>query len=221
MARRGPDRPPGPKGHRHDRRPRRELEEDPDVPGPAHASPCLDTPVDVASERCVFCAIIAGDGLASVVYSDDLVTAFLDIRPVTPGHTLIVPKRHGASIADIDDDAYVRWFEVGRAVAAALLSSSLRAEGFNLIVADGDVAGQDISHAHLHVIPRFADDGYAFDDVAVRDWNDPPPTRTTLDEQAAELRRVLTSRVGRGRGSVPGPPTGSRSVRRVRGRLGC
>ena len=103
---------------------------------------------------CVFCAIVSGDAPARRVYEDEHVLAFLDIRPFSPGHTLIVPKRHAAGLADLDPDDLARMFQVAGRVALALRSSELPADGVHLVLNDGRAAAQTVFHAHVHAIPR-------------------------------------------------------------------
>ena len=112
------------------------------------------------TSSCVFCAIVAGEAPASTVYRDDMVTAFMDIRPVNAGHVLVVPRQHMVSLLELDEETAGRMTAVGMRIAGALRASGVRFEGFNLFLADGEVAGQEVFHVHLHVIPRFAGDGF-------------------------------------------------------------
>ena len=109
---------------------------------------------------CVFCGILAGRLSASIVFRDDVCCAFLDIQPINPGHVLVVPIAHAACLAELDAEVGAHVFKVGQRVAAALRGSGLRCEGVNLSLADGAVAGQEVFHVHLHVIPRYAGDGF-------------------------------------------------------------
>ncbi|HEU5430062.1 MAG TPA: HIT family protein [Thermomicrobiales bacterium] len=136
--------------------------------------------------ECVFCAIVAGEAPASIVREDEATLAFLDINPVTPGHLLVVPKRHASFLADLEPADGGRLFVVGMRLAAALRSSGLRCEGVNLFLADGKAAGQEVFHVHLHVIPRFAGDGFRIDaDGSAH------PSRVELDADAARIRDSL------------------------------
>lgn len=134
---------------------------------------------------CVFCNIVAGTAAASFVHRDDLVAAFLDIRPVTPGHLLVVPNQHLVSIADVPADVVARIFTVARDLAGALRQSGIRADGVNLSLADGEAAGQEVWHAHVHVIPRFEGDGFR---ITADAWRGPQPDRDTLDSLANRIR---------------------------------
>jgi histidine triad (HIT) family protein len=109
---------------------------------------------------CVFCRLVSGQAEVSVVYEDERTVTFMDIQPVVPGHMLIVPRRHAALLADLDVDDGAQLFRVGQLAAAALRASDLRCEGVNFFLADGEAAGQDIFHAHLHVFPRHRGDGF-------------------------------------------------------------
>ncbi len=132
---------------------------------------------------CVFCAIVAGSAPASVLYDDDRVLAFLDIRPITPGHLLVIPKHHAPYLANLDEDIGAHMYRVATRLAQALRVSDLRCEGVNLFLADGEAAGQEVFHVHLHVFPRFAGDKVRIEG----DWSS-VPTRTDLDATAAKLR---------------------------------
>jgi diadenosine tetraphosphate (Ap4A) HIT family hydrolase len=138
----------------------------------------------MAETDCVFCGILAGDIEASVVYEDDRTTTFMDIQPVVRGHVLVVPRAHAGRLAELDPEDGERLFRVGQLAAAALYASTLRCEGVNFFVADGETAGQDVFHVHLHVIPRFRDDGFGL--KLPEDWAVRP--REELDDTAAILR---------------------------------
>ena len=109
----------------------------------------------------------------------------MDIRPVNPGHVLVIPSSHAAFLAELDPESGADLFRVGQRVAAALRRSDLGCEGVNLLLADGEAAGQEIFHVHLHVIPRHRGDGSGFKFGAGRF---PPPARTVLDGIAGKLR---------------------------------
>jgi histidine triad (HIT) family protein len=109
---------------------------------------------------CIFCEIVDGTAQASVVYRDDRSVAFMDTRPVTAGHLLVVPLAHAASLADLDPMVGGHLFAVARRLAAAIRRSGLKADGINFFLADGEAAGQEVFHVHLHVFPRFDGDGF-------------------------------------------------------------
>jgi len=110
-------------------------------------------------KNCIFCKIIAGEIPSLKIYEDDLVYAFMDISPINCGHVLVIPKEHHTSAATIPENTAGRMFLVGSRIGVAQ-RRSLEADGFNLHLSDGTVAGQVVMHAHLHVVPRWADDGF-------------------------------------------------------------
>ena len=134
---------------------------------------------------CIFCAIIDGETEGSFVGATERAVAFMDILPVGPGHTLVVPRRHAVGLTDLDPEDGADVFRLAQRIAVAQWELGL-ATGVNLFLADGSDAGQEIFHAHLHVIPRRPDDPM----VLHVDY-EPPPDRDRLDEQAAELREAL------------------------------
>jgi histidine triad (HIT) family protein len=107
--------------------------------------------------HCIFCKIVAGQIPSARLLETDKAVAFLDVNPVNHGHTLLVPRTHAAQLSDLADAVAA---EVGallprlcRAIVAAT-----GAHGLNIIVNNGQAAGQTINHCHWHVIPRFHDD---------------------------------------------------------------
>lgn len=111
------------------------------------------------SGACVFCEIVAGRAESSVVAEDDAVLAIMDIRPVTRGHLLVIPRAHHVGLADLPPDTGRRVFEMARHIGSGL-RESLGCAGVNLFLADGAAAGQEVFHAHVHVIPRYRRDGF-------------------------------------------------------------
>jgi histidine triad (HIT) family protein len=114
------------------------------------------------NNQCIFCRILDGSEPASFLYRDDCCTAFMDIQPVNPGHLLIIPNDHFPSLADTDPDTVAHLIRVAHRLAPALRASGLRCEGINLFMADGEAAGQEVFHVHLHVVPRYRGDGFGF-----------------------------------------------------------
>lgn len=108
--------------------------------------------------ECVFCSIVAGDIPCAKVYEDAQVLAFLDIHPVTPGHVLLIPKEHFPLLTDIPEETMAA---LGRAMPrlARALVRATGAQGFNVFQSNGHCAGQEIMHAHFHLIGRRAGDG--------------------------------------------------------------
>ncbi len=136
---------------------------------------------------CVFCRIVEGQAEASLVYQDELVTAFMDILPVNEGHLLVVPNDHSQGLEGLSDASGARIFAVARRLALALFRSGLRCEVVNLYLADGRAAGQEVLHVHLHVLPRYSGDGFGLRRTKLL----MPPSRRDLDGVADSIRRAL------------------------------
>ena len=143
---------------------------------------------------CVFCRILAGELPGTFVYRDARCAAFMDIKPVNPGHLLVVPLKHATHLADLDRAAAGHLMEVGHRLAGALRASGLRCEGVNFFLADGEAAGQEVFHVHLHVLPRFQGDGFGLrfgPDYVER-------SRAELEGSAGQILRALASGSGQG-----------------------
>ncbi|WP_040161011.1 HIT family protein [Nigerium massiliense] len=126
---------------------------------------------------CLFCKIVQGEIPSHEVYSDDAAYAFLDVSPVKPGHTLVVPRTHVADA--LEDPEVLASIAPAISATARVLRDRLGADGFNLLSNVGEVAGQSVQHLHVHVIPRTADapgmanlltkdDSLAIDDIVAR-----------------------------------------------------
>jgi histidine triad (HIT) family protein len=151
---------------------------------------------------CQSCLLATGEAEASIVHQDERTVTFMDIEPAVSGHMIVVPRRHAASLAELDAEDGAQLFRVGQLAAAALRASELRCEGVNFHLADGEGAGQEVFHVHLHVFPRHADDGF-------REWFPPDCSVRPLRARGGcggprarladggRTRRVTTSRFTR------------------------
>jgi histidine triad (HIT) family protein len=135
--------------------------------------------------NCTFCDILAGKLPASHVYQDEICSVFMDIRPVNSGHVLVIPKQHTASLAELVEDTGGHLFAIGQRVATALRRSGIRCEGINFFLADGESAGQEIFHVHLHIFPRYKGDGFG---LQFGPHYDKRPSRAELDAVAEKIR---------------------------------
>lgn len=133
---------------------------------------------------CPFCAIVADEAPAYRLTEDDRTLAFLDIAPVNPGHALVVPKLHRETLTEMGPDLVADTFRSARSVVAAV-ESALDPDGLNLLQTNGEAAGQEVFHAHVHVLPRYADD-----DVSV-DWPRTELTEADGSEVATAIREEL------------------------------
>jgi histidine triad (HIT) family protein len=142
---------------------------------------------EAVTPGCVLCAIVAGEEPASFVHRDGLVSAFLDIRPINPGHLLVVPNEHVERTRDLPSPLLARVFEVASALARSFPADGIRSEGTNLLAADGAAAGQTVFHAHVHVVPRYPGDGFGLDR---RPGNPPAGGRAELEAHASSIRAM-------------------------------
>ncbi|EJN59686.1 HIT family protein [Halogranum rubrum] len=110
------------------------------------------------SEDCIFCSIVAGDIPGRVVSETETTLAFLDVNPLAPGHTLVVPKDHHARLGDLPDDVAADLFAEVHALAPRV-EDAVDADATTVGINDGEAAGQEVPHVHAHIVPRFDGDG--------------------------------------------------------------
>jgi histidine triad (HIT) family protein len=136
------------------------------------------------AEDCIFCKIVRRQATSSIVYEDEKILAFVDIRPVSEGHTLIIPKRHYVDVFDTPNELLANMYIVTKKVAVAVKKAT-GADGISVVQQNGKAAGQDIFHMHVHVIPRFEGKKMLhFNELAM-------VSREVLDEVAARIRKEL------------------------------
>jgi histidine triad (HIT) family protein len=140
-----------------------------------------------AAQDCIFCAIGTRQHRASVVFEDETVVVFMDLNPITPGHLLVIPRKHAVGLEDLDRATSAHVWSVGHDMARALRRSSFRCEGINVFLCDGEAASQTVFHFHLHVIPRFACDGWSLK------ANSTERERSLLDDDAQAIRDAIAS----------------------------
>jgi diadenosine tetraphosphate (Ap4A) HIT family hydrolase len=140
---------------------------------------------------CIFCEIAAAREPASVVLRDRGVLAFSSNAPVNPGHLLVIPEVHAPDLTELDHDLGARLFVTAQRLGSALRRSALRCDAVTLFLADGEAASQIVPHVHLHVIPRFAGDGFKLNPRGgVTTWEN-LPSRDELDATAQAVRDAL------------------------------
>jgi histidine triad (HIT) family protein len=105
-------------------------------------------------QSCIFCQIVRKQAPASIIYEDETVLVFLDIRPLNLGHTLVIPKGHYVDIFDIPENVLSQTHKVSK-LASLAVKKATNANGISIIQQNGKAAGQDIFHIHVHVVPRF------------------------------------------------------------------
>ena len=134
-------------------------------------------------EDCIFCKIVAGDIPSMKVYEDENCIAIMDINPATPGHVLIIPRKHAADLTEMDEALGGKLLMVAKEIGIRQ-KTALGADGFNVVQNNGRAAGQTVLHFHIHVIPRYA---HGPQMVA---WEPTTPSREQLGELCERLKKA-------------------------------
>mgnify|MGYP000223204060 FL=1 len=132
---------------------------------------------------CIFCKLANGEIPTATLYEDDEFRVILDQGPATKGHALILPKNHAANIYELPDEDASAVFVLAKKLATKM-TEILHCDGFNIVQNNGEVAGQTVFHFHMHLIPRYLNDGNQ-DKLT---WNHAEFTPEEIAEIAAELR---------------------------------
>lgn len=143
-------------------------------------------------DDCIFCRIVAGDLPTVRLYEDEDVLSFLDIRPLRPGHALVVPKAHCVDLRDCPPELGTALLASVQRVAAAVCEATGTA-GFNLFNANGQVAGQEVFHLHLHILPRLPGDGFFHSSLAEAIGNAPVVDQEALAGLGERVREALAA----------------------------
>ena len=136
----------------------------------------------MSDDECLFCKIASGDLPATIVHEDDETVAFMDINPGTRGHLLVIPRTHAADVHEISDEDLAAVARTARDLAGRA-RESLGAEGVNVIQNNGAAAWQTVFHYHVHVVPRYPDDGIRLP------WVPKPGDADEIAAAAQELNR--------------------------------
>mgnify|MGYP001129346174 CR=1 FL=1 len=131
-------------------------------------------------QDCIFCKIAAGEIPSKTLYEDEKFRVILDLGPATRGHALILPKEHSADLYVLPEETAGEAMKLAKKMAL-LLRDKLHCEGLNLVQNNGEVAGQTVSHFHLHLIPRYSDDGQKIN------WIPSSPTQEELEAVRKEI----------------------------------
>ena len=130
---------------------------------------------------CIFCKTVQRKAPASLIYEDKYVMAFLDIKPLNEGHTLVIPKVHYETIYEVPDEEVAHLYRIVKKVALAV-KKGVNAEGISITQHNERAAGQDVFHVHVHVIPRYEGQKLPrFEDI-------PEANRLKLDQVAEKIR---------------------------------
>ena len=132
-------------------------------------------------DDCIFCKIAAGEIPSQTIYEDDSYRVILDLGPAAKGHALILPTEHYADIFELPEAKAGEVFKLARNMAVKM-KAALKCDGFNIVQNNGEVAGQTVFHFHMHLIPRYADDGQDIN------WKPGEPSQDELKETADIIR---------------------------------
>ncbi len=133
-------------------------------------------------DDCIFCKLANGIIPTNSIYEDDEFNVILDAGPATRGHALIIPKEHYANIYELPDETAAHALVLAKKMASHM-TDKLHAEGFNIVQNNGELAGQTVFHFHMHLIPRYSDDGQKIG------WKPGTPSDEDQKRLAEELRK--------------------------------
>lgn len=126
-------------------------------------------------EKCIFCKIANGEIPSKTLYEDEAFRVILDLGPAAAGHALILPKDHYADLYEIPEDTASHAMLLARKMAVQI-TERMNCDGFNLVQNNGEAAGQTVFHFHMHLIPRYKDDGQKIG------WKPGEPSQEELEE---------------------------------------
>ena len=135
-------------------------------------------------EDCIFCRIANGEIPSRTIYEDQKFRVILDLNPATKGHSLILPKDHASNLYDLPDETAAAALVLAKKLAS-VLRDRLGCDGLNVVQNNGEAAGQTVPHFHLHLIPRYENDG------KILEWTPGKATGEELDE----IKEKLTKQV--------------------------
>lgn len=131
-------------------------------------------------EDCIFCKIANGEIPSKTIYEDEMFRVILDLGPAAKGHALVLPKEHFDNLYELPEEWCVKAFCLAKRMAAQM-TEALHCEGFNLVQNNGVVAGQTVFHFHIHLIPRYEDDGQRIG------WEPGSPAQEELEEVRRQI----------------------------------
>ena len=138
----------------------------------------------MSRKDCIFCRMVSGEIPVAKVYEDEIVLAFLDIGPLSDGHTLVIPKEHFAKLEDCPAELVGKVASRLGKISAAVVKAT-GADGYNVLCNNGRAAGQLVEHLHFHIVPRKTGDG-VFDR-----WPSFKYPQGKIEKLAGEIRQLL------------------------------
>lgn len=132
-------------------------------------------------DNCIFCKIIAGEIPSHALYEDEMFKVILDVGPATKGHALILPKNHYANLYELPEEDAAQAIKLAKKMMIKM-TNKLNCDGFNIVQNNGEVAGQTVFHFHMHLIPRYKNDGEILKYIAGE------PSQ----EELAQIKKIIT-----------------------------
>lgn len=132
-------------------------------------------------DNCIFCKIIAGEIPSYTLYEDEKFKIILDVGPATKGHALILPKEHYANLYELPEETAVEVIKLAKRMMIRM-TDKLKCDGFNIVQNNGEAAGQTVNHFHMHLIPRYKNDGEILKYIA----GEPGP------EELEQIKNIIT-----------------------------
>ena len=137
--------------------------------------------------ECIFCKIVAGEIPAVKVLDEEQALAFMDINPASRGHLLVIPKRHAENIFEIPEGDLAAAIKAAKRCAKGV-KEALKAEGVTVLQLNGRASGQVVAHLHIHIIPRWEDDG-----ITISSWEMKPGNMEEIKATAQKVKQHLSS----------------------------
>lgn len=131
-------------------------------------------------DDCIFCKIANGEISSKTLYEDEEFRVILDLKPAAKGHALILPKEHASSLYELSDETASKVLVLAKKMAARM-TDRLECDGLNLVQNNGETAGQTVMHFHMHIIPRYKNDGQAID------WEPKDMSQEELEEVKKQI----------------------------------
>lgn len=137
--------------------------------------------VGMRKDDCIFCKIVSGEIPSKSIYEDEDFRVILDLQPATRGHALILPKEHADNLYQLSDEVAAKVLVLAKKLATSM-TKKLGCDGFNLVQNNGEAAGQTVMHFHMHLIPRYRQDGQTINWIP----------REMSAEELAEVKKEIT-----------------------------
>ncbi len=134
---------------------------------------------------CLFCKLVNGEIPCTKIFENDAVLAFMDINPMNDGHVLVIPKTHGGTILELSETDFLSVMSAVKKVAHAV-QEAMNPDGINILQLNGEAANQVVPHLHVHIVPRWADDG-----LTVSKWEPVPGDMEQIGKFAEQIKKAI------------------------------